>query len=172
MKILFINPPYYRFAGLEYIYIPLGICSLSAITNDAGHETYVYNMDNPPLHSQTFFNYQKRYERYDERDLILLNLQSDPLGVWEELRWVLEQLEPDVVGITSLTSQVPSAEKVAEICKLHNSRIKTIIGGAHAYYNISELLSNKDIDYVFSGEAEEGILVFLNALEIKVHPKP
>lgn len=168
MKILFVNPPYYRLAGLEYIYIPLGICSLSAVTKEAGYETFVYNMDIPPIKSELFTDYQVESKNYDERDLILMNLRKDPLMIWKELSEVLDTIRPDVVGITSLTSQVPMAEKVAEVCKMDNPQVLTIIGGAHAYYRAGELLQNENIDYVFSGEAEEGILEFLSAVKNKV----
>lgn len=167
MKMLFINPPYYRLIGLEYIYVPLGLCSLAAVTKKAGYETYVYNMDVPPIDSHLFTDYQNRFKTCDERDLVLMNLNSDPLGVWEELKNVLDAVRPDVVGLTALTSQVPPALKAAEICKFHDPRLPTIIGGAHAYYRSRELLQDKNIDYVFSGEAEQGILAFLQALENK-----
>lgn len=168
MKILFVNPPYYRLAGLEYIYIPLGICSLSAVTKNAGYETFVYNMDVPPIKSELFTDYQVKYRNNDERDLILMNLKDDPLMVWKELNEVLDMIRPDVVGISSLTSQVPPARKVAEICKIHNPHVLTIIGGAHAYFCAGELLQDENIDYVFSGEAEDGILEFLNAVKDEV----
>lgn len=165
LKVLFINPPYFRLIGQEYIYIPLGICSLAAVTKEAGYDTFVYNMDVPPMNSKLFSDYQSEFKTYDERDLILMNLKSDPLKVWTELQGVLEEIKPDVVGITALTSQIPMAEKVAAICKLHNPLVQTIVGGAHAYYRVEEVLKSESIDYVFSGEAEEEIVNFLNAVK-------
>ncbi|MBI5211336.1 MAG: B12-binding domain-containing radical SAM protein [Elusimicrobia bacterium] len=164
-KILFINPPFFRLVGQTYIYLPLGICSLAAVTRSHRYETAVYNMDLPPLDSALFRDYQDLHGAADERDLILMNLRGDPLGVWQELKDVLRDYAPEVVGITALTPQIPLAEKVADICKAHDPAIATVVGGPHATFLPGQVLGRDSIDFVFSGEAEDGIIGLLKALE-------
>jgi len=165
LRVLFINPPYFRAIGKVYIYLPLGICSLAAVTKNAGYETFVYNMDNPPMASESFDAYRQFCDGQDERDLVLLNLRGDPVGIFEELELVIKSVHPDVVGLSGLTPQMPFAMKVARIAKSLNPNTKTIIGGPHASLRPEEMISDEAIDFAFSGEAEEGILQFLQALE-------
>lgn len=165
MKILFINPPLNRLMGDEYIYLPIGLCMLASITRNALHETFVYNMDNPPIGSESFKEYQRVSKDVDGRDLILKNLSQDPINVWQELRGVLNDIKPDVVGITSLTVQIPIALKIAQICKMNNPETKVIIGGPHATCRPGELIESEVVDFVFSGEAEDGIIEFLEVLK-------
>lgn len=167
VKVLFINPPYYRLLGQTYIYIPMGICCLASITKNAGYETFVYNMDVPPIQSETWIDYQNKYSNHDERDLILMNLDHDPLNVWSELIEVLNDIKPDVVGLTGLTPQIPLALKIADISKKTNPSTTVILGGTHATLRSEELIKETTIDYVFRGEAEEGILEFLDAFKVK-----
>ncbi|MGA1823494.1 MAG: B12-binding domain-containing radical SAM protein [bacterium] len=167
LKILFINPPYFRLIGQVYAYLPLGICSLAAVTKEAGYETIVYNMDIPPIHSELFESYAQKYASYDERDVIVMNCNDDPLEVWKELESVLTTIEPDIIGITALTPQVPVAKKIASLSKIHKPQATIIMGGVHASFCPEELLREEAIDYVFSGEGEEGILEFLTAIRNK-----
>lgn len=163
IKILLINPPFFRLVGVEHVYIPMGICSLAAVTKKAGYETFVYNMDVPPMESELFSNYQEKFKLSDERDLILANLENDPLNVWRELDEVLEDIKPDVIGITAQTGQIPTAFKVAEICKRKDPYGIIIAGGAHPTVRPNDLLEKQSFDYVFRGEADDAILDFLSA---------
>lgn len=166
-KILFISPPFNIVCGDIIIYLPFQLCLLASITRNAGYETYIYNMDVPPMESKVVDDYIAKAHLSDRRDLIERSLWADPMGIWQELEDVLNEIKPDVVGISVLTSYVPTALKTAEICKMYNPNIVTIMGGIHATLRPQDFIANEDIDFVFSGEAEGGILRFFSALKKK-----
>jgi len=63
--------------------------------------------------------------------------------------------KPDVVGITSTTSTIYDAYKVAELIKEINSKAKVVIGGPHVSFTAKETLKECPfIDIVVRGEGE------------------
>jgi len=45
MRILLIDPPFYRFIGYYNRYFPLGLASLAAVLQKKGHEVLIYDAD-------------------------------------------------------------------------------------------------------------------------------
>jgi hypothetical protein len=45
MKILLIDPPFYRFIGYYNRYFPLGLSYLAAVLRKEGHEVLIYDAD-------------------------------------------------------------------------------------------------------------------------------
>jgi anaerobic magnesium-protoporphyrin IX monomethyl ester cyclase len=77
----------------------------------------------------------------------------------------LSKFQPDVVGITAVTPTVESAMSVAHTAKLVLPKAYVIMGGPHATFADSEVLtSNPDIDVIVRGEGEQTILELLQAL--------
>lgn len=67
----------------------------------------------------------------------------------------LKRLKPRIVGITSVTSGIKNAQKIAGIVKNHNVKAMTVIGGCHASALPEEtLLSCPDFDLLVHGEGE------------------
>ncbi len=70
---------------------------------------------------------------------------------------------PDVVGITSTTSMVPDAYRIARIAKAQSRDIKVIMGGPHATFTPEiTLTESPETDYVVRGEGES---IFSNLLD-------
>lgn len=79
-------------------------------------------------------------------------------------RGYLEKANPDVVGFTAFTMEIASALKCAAAAKNYNPRIITIVGGAHASASPQEVLRDRNVDFIFRGEAEESLPLFLKKL--------
>ncbi|MHC4570458.1 MAG: B12-binding domain-containing radical SAM protein [Planctomycetota bacterium] len=78
---------------------------------------------------------------------------------------VLKKLKPQVVGITSVTSGMKNAAKIAKIVKETDKNITTIIGGCHASALPEETLNNyPDFDYLVHGEGEIALTNLMKAL--------
>ena len=83
----------------------------------------------------------------------------------DQFRKEVEAYQPDVVGISLLTSEYAStADLAAKIVKEVSSDIITIMGGVHVTTQYERVMRNKDVDYAVRGEAEHVLKDFLNYL--------
>jgi len=86
---------------------------------------------------------------------------------WGNLRKEIRGFKPDIVGITSTTSTIYDAYKVAKLVKEYNSRIKVVIGGPHVSFTPEETLKEcSSIDIVVRGEGEEAMKELANSFEM------
>ncbi len=101
--------------------------------------------------------------------------QGHEVGIWEALPTQtmtlaerVKQFDPDVVGISAMTSQFAKGLELAQEVKSSRSNVPIIFGGVHATSTPREtLLQNSDIDYVCMGEGEYTFTEFLDHLEDK-----
>jgi len=83
----------------------------------------------------------------------------------EKLRAMIASFEPNVVGITSVTPTIKSALLAAHIAKETCPNAVVVLGGPHATFMDSQILSeNPDVDIVVRGEGEETLLELLRHL--------
>jgi len=82
--------------------------------------------------------------KYHEVRIIDMRLDKD-------LRGVVEQFVPDVVGITSYTVHVNTVRKLFAQIKLWNPSVLTVVGGHHATVAPEDFVS-PDIDLIVMGE--------------------
>ncbi len=131
------------------------ILLLSPPTNSAIKS--VIGVTGPPL-GLAYLASMARLQGDDVRIIDSLALDYTFDDVFAEIK----KYDPDVVGITSTTSMMPDAYKVAEIAKQYNSDIKVVMGGPHVTFTPElTLMESKDVDFVISGEGET---IFSNLL--------
>ncbi len=154
MRIMLVDPPFYRFMGYYNRYFPLGLVLLGTVLREAGREVIVYDADcNRKARDVDYSRLPERYGAY----IAGLNTASHP--AWEELRANLRRFKPDLVGISGFTPKFGAAARVAEICKADNADRPVVIGGPHATLRPEEILQNSPyIDVVVGGEGEATIL--------------
>jgi radical SAM superfamily enzyme YgiQ (UPF0313 family) len=161
MKILLIDPPFYRFIGYYNRYFPLGLAYLAAALQARGYEVMVYDADaniNPS--KMNFAALEESYPAY------LAALRQDSHVVWQELKDKLNEFKPDAVGISVWTTFAASAFKIASICKEYNESLPVIMGGPHISIKYDEVMSIcKDVDFLVRGEGEETLPELIKALE-------
>ena len=74
----------------------------------------------------------------------------------EELRYILAQEKPDVVGTTAITPSIYKAERILEIAKEEHPDAVTVLGGVHATFMFKQVLSEAPwVDVIVRGEGEE-----------------
>lgn len=150
MKVLLIDPPFYRLIGFYNRWFPLGLVSVGTALRDAGHEVIVYDADyneNPSIIGNACLTgYYRRY---------LDSFHQPDNAVWREMRQTIESVRPDAVGVTMCTAYAASAFHVAEISKAVNPACPVIAGGPHATVRAEEVLKIcPAVDYVVRGEGE------------------
>ena len=82
----------------------------------------------------------------------------------DEVRNVIEEFKPDIVGISVMTMTRVSTYKAIKLIKQLNSKIKIILGGIHASMMYKQLIENFPIDAVCVGEGEITIIELVDAL--------
>ena len=78
----------------------------------------------------------------------------------------LRQVRTDVVGITSMTHEIPRARIIAAHVKAMNPGVRTVLGGPHATARPAEtLMEVPHLDYVVAGEGEQPMERLLEKLD-------
>ena len=161
MKILLIAPPVNSFTGLIKRGYPLGLCMLAAIAKQEKVDSVsVYDADK--CYSVTYglnFTDQRR------NMAAFLNGVNDPHHpVWNYMRQTLQELAPDLVGITTMTLDYPSALKVAQMVKEWNPNCFVVMGGAHASVMPKKMIEWPYTDAVVKGEGEDAFRSIIRRL--------
>lgn len=162
MKILLISPPFKRFTGLINNYFPVGLAYLAAIVKRAGYSVKIYEADAAVKPSGLDFAHE--YQQYGAY-LQAVNGWDHP--AWQEVRQVIADYRPDVVGISSMTHQIASALRVAEVSKSVNPEVPVVLGGAHPTVSHEQTLSHPAVDLVIRGEGETSFLALVQTLAEK-----
>ncbi len=161
MRILLIDPPFYRTIGYYNRYFPLGITYLAAALRRHGCQVAVYDAD-CNRGSATDIDYSRLPEKYP-RYIEALNDSAHP--VWAEIRATLRQYQPQLVGITVVTPKVGAALKVASLCKEYDSACIVVMGGPHATLKPDEMLQNcPDADFIVRGEGETTLVAVVQRI--------
>jgi len=88
---------------------------------------------------------------------------------WE--KFLNEELpQAGYVGLSVMTTQIPSALQIAERVRKFDPRIKLIWGGAHITFFPEETLKSDLVDFVISHEGEETLWELLRELENSQNP--
>lgn len=104
---------------------------------DAGHEVYVVDL------IRKRFRLRKHLER------------------------MLAAIQPDLVGLSSMTWQYGTCVKIMRLVKRLLPRTKIVVGGYHATLMFEEMAGSEDarhIDFIVRGEGEESFRRLVNAL--------
>jgi len=89
--------------------------------------------------------------KYDFR---LLDMRQEKAPFFE-LRSILKEFRPDVVGFSACTEDHANMVKAADTIKSHDSSILIAAGGPHPTMYTRDVLSAESIDIVVRGEGEE-----------------
>jgi len=85
----------------------------------------------------------------------------------EKIRAKIEEYKPDIVGVTSVTLNYPTASDILKYCRSVDKDIITIIGGPHVTFSTTETLTEAPwIDIVVRGEGELTMLDILKGKKL------
>ena len=164
-KILFIEPPFYRLykfnAALNKVPLSLSYLAGVIISRKPNWKVKIYNADFSPHDVPLDLKYMvgKGFDNY----LKTLNEPKSP--IWDEVRTIINEFQPSVVGITMKSQNFASACIVGMIAKSLNRNTIVVVGGPHPSIAKTEILKEPMIDIGVFGEGEETIVDILNSIE-------
>jgi radical SAM superfamily enzyme YgiQ (UPF0313 family) len=160
MRILLIDPPFYRFIGYYNRYFPLGLAYLAAVLQKEDHEVLIYDADcnvNPT--KMDFSRLEESYPFY------LQSLKDENNPILKEIMETIGNFNPDIIGITVWTTFAASAFKIASLCKDWNRDVPVVMGGPHISIKYNEVMNIcSDVDFLVRGEGEKTFLELVNIL--------
>jgi len=165
VRVLLIDPPFYRLIGYYNRYFPLGLVSVGTVLRAAGHEVVVCDADcNDQPRAMDYTRLPEHYPRY------LASFRDAGHPVWLEVRRTLEQFRPEVVGISIWTTYAASALHIARLSKAMWPACPVIVGGPHATVKAEEILRIcPAVDYVVRGEGETAATELIEAIADSGH---
>jgi len=78
---------------------------------------------------------------------------------------LLRGLEPDLVGISTVTCETPIIRRVARAAKAWRPRVPVLVGGIHAIVSPESVLEVQQVDAVCCGEGELALAEYLRRME-------
>lgn len=168
MKILLIDPPMRRFTGMASFYFPTSLAYLAAPLTKTDHKVVIYDVDRGgEVPKGLNFN-----NSYRQMQLYVDAINDRENHVWQEVKDVLHKYNPDLVGISAMTTKLASAMKIAELVKGYNSHCYVVMGGPHPTITPDDILESGIVDFVCRGEGERSFLELVNALDCKTSFDP
>lgn len=160
MRVLLIDPPFYRLIGFYNRYFPLGLVSIGTTLHEAGHTVVVYDADaNDRPSAMDYTRLPDYYPAYLE------TFRQADHPVWQEMQETIRRFEPDLIGISIWTTYAASALHVADLCKTVRPDCPVVMGGPHATVRAEEVLRIAPaVDYVVRGEGEAALLELVEAV--------
>lgn len=137
MKILLFAPPFELSAKEDCTY-PLALGFLGAVLEKEKVAVKVYDF---------------LYEEWDK--------------VRAEFSEIIKAENPDVIGISSMTTNRWSAFEMSKIAKAINPKIIVIMGGVHPTIMWHQILKNFPVDFIVIGEGEHTIVELVRAIKAK-----
>ena len=169
-KILLIEPPFYRLHKNSYSLdrIPFGLAYLAgAILENTNWNVKVYNADFIPSINRKKISFLagKGFNNY------VKNLNDLSGNIWNEVKNVIKEYQPDVIGVSVKSATYISSQNIAKIAKEVNPNIKIIFGGPHPTIAKKEIFNNPLIDFSVIAEGEVTIVELLEAIQKEKLPK-
>ncbi|MBS0562751.1 MAG: magnesium-protoporphyrin IX monomethyl ester anaerobic oxidative cyclase, partial [Proteobacteria bacterium] len=105
------------------------------------------------------------YEDIRFVDAMTNNLTDD------DLRAIIAEDRPDVIGATAITPSIYKAERVLQLAKEIHPGTVTVLGGIHATFMYQQVLTEAPwIDAIVRGEGEEIIVELIRAIDAGTWP--
>lgn len=165
MRILLINPPFNRLKEIDTSSFPIGLGYIAAMLEKKGYYTRIYNA-NVGQETKEFKLYDP-INRSRSHNKYVSALKNKDHYVWQEIKKVIEDFKPDVVGITTTSEMYGSSVKVANLSKEVFPEVPVVLGGVHCTICPDQVIKEKNVDIVVRGEGEYAMLEICNALKDK-----
>jgi radical SAM superfamily enzyme YgiQ (UPF0313 family) len=166
---LLVNPPARRFVYFQGANFPLGLGYIAAVLEKEGYAVEIYDAEwNVDLFSTPWPKY-RWYDMAENWYKYFDALQNSEHEVWHEVESVFRERNPQVIGITSRSLDLPSAQVLARIAKEINKGMVVVLGGPAATTCPERVLQDQNIDFVVRGEGEITMTELLKTLQ---SPKP
>lgn len=129
------------------------------VKSDSSSPSYLSSCA-PPLGIMYIASYLREYRKGKDK-ISILDMYVSKI----ELEDFIRDFSPDLVGISSMTTE---AEKMFKICskiKQINRNITVVAGGPHVSGYLYQVMDNKNIDFAVPYEGEESFLELVESLD-------
>ena len=169
MKILLMQPPWFRLQNTSLVHYPVGPAYIAAALEKIGYDSLVWNIDHvsssvPTIGGTNLLDTDQLTENYN---IYQKNLTDLSAPIWQEVRDMLEKFKPDIVGLSVYSAAYKSALNVASIVKDWDANVITILGGIHPTIDPYNVALNQTVDFVVRGEGEITIQELIKAIDTK-----
>ena len=151
-KVLLIFPPTVisNVGNVQVCIPPLGIAYLGGYLREQNYEVIL--LDAIVEGYEYLVPYNEKY-----------NIMGLPV---ELIKKRIKEIKPDVVGVSCLFSnQITQSNNICKAVKEIDESIVTVIGGAHATFQIEQCMNNEpSIDYIVLGEGEASFTELLDCI--------
>ena len=160
MKVLLIDPPWFSLQGMPSPSLSLGLLYLGSYLEKFGHNCIIFS-------GEIGFTKRITYQKVVINEDCLTNLDKNPvwINVVKKLACLLEEFNPDIVGITMPTAKYDVSIELIKFIKKKNKNLKIAVGGPHPSILPEDTLKIEGVDFVIRGEGEETLLELVNLLE-------
>lgn len=104
----------------------------------------------PPLGLASIAGYLEKQTNFEVK---IIDARAENLSL-EEIQTQIQQISPDLVGITTTTFTLIDVFSIADIIKKVNKNIHIVLGGPHLGIYPNETLTHHSVDSVVIGEGE------------------
>lgn len=85
---------------------------------------------------------------------------------WSQLRDVISEIRPDILGATAMTPYFPEVLRAMELAKRVDPAIITVLGGPHVTFLAEETLRTQPaVDFIVRGEGDHTIVNLVRCLQ-------
>ena len=152
-------------------YKPLGISLLAPILKGMGHEVSLFDT--------TFIDFGYRDNTEDRRRIRIFkpmnwsgfDMSKKKTTIEAELIQKLNEFNPDIVAVSSLSDEILIGFEVSRVVKKWNSRTIIIWGNKAVTTEPERILNNKNIDFGCIGEGIKAVPEFVSCIEDGGNPK-
>jgi len=174
MKILIINPPFYRLQEASLVHYPPGCCYVAATLEEAGFSSVIYNADYDPnkktiLGNTDHINVRALTGQHDEYSRRLHN-DDDP--IWKEIGDYIARYKPDILIVSVFNTTLTAGNKIARIAKDLDPKVLTIFEwctnrGLHCAIDPSANGDFSVMDFALRKEPEFTVVELVKAIMAK-----
>lgn len=128
-RVLLIEPPFYNLFDYQRWHYPITLTLVGGFLKEKGYDVRIYDADKPLPSCLPYSRTQVRENYYK----YALALADDNHKIWGQIRKEISDFNPDIIGLTSVTAKIDSANKISKISReILGKRTKIILGGPHA----------------------------------------
>ncbi|MCX6695092.1 MAG: radical SAM protein [Candidatus Altiarchaeota archaeon] len=161
-RILLVAPAYYSLFNVDKEpFIPLGLLYVAGMLKSAGYAVRVYDMD---VSFSSFRRGAGMHASEFDYGTYRSSLDNSMHYSWVNLRGVIKEYRPDVVGVGSTVMTYSSALKTAQAVKEMDGEVKIVAGGVYPTLNPDGYL-NAGFDAVVRGEGDYSMLELVQSVE-------
>ena len=163
MRVLLVNPPFYRLLGSHYNANSLGIAYIASTLNNNGHDAWLYNADF--VNETTYKKLKGLFEGFVDYTTYFKNEDHE---IWHEVTNKILDFKPDWIGYTSYTANITTIDIISRKVKKQLPKVKQVVGGVHATLDHDLLNKLSAIDYTVRREGEMAMLSLVNGVNPKL----